>query len=285
MGTLNQTARRSSLVRLGLFVTFSVPVGHAAVRADDAKRTPELVKHQVFPSSRDAKADVGEGGRSKGAVETSFVCSDTLGWSVEGRPIECRVFGEGDDVILFIASIHGSERMGTPLLRRLADHLVAHPELLRTRRVVLIPIANPDGFRRRKRQNAHHVDINRNFPAENHRSSHRYGKSPLSEPESTAIYDAINRFAPSRIISIHQPAACIDYDGPGRDVAQAMADASRLKIRRLGGKPGSLGSYAGNGLGIAVITLELPGGLGRLGDDKLWRRFGPMLLCAILCDG
>ncbi len=209
----------------------------------------------------------------------------TLGRSVEGRSIDGEVYGRGDEVILLIASIHGNERMGTPLLRLLGEHLDAHPELLRGRRVVMIPIANPDGFKRRSRHNANHVDINRNFPADSHKSKHRYGKSPLSEPEAAAIFDAIEMYPPDRIISIHQPFACVDYDGPGRDLAKAMAGAGKLKVKRLGSRPGSLGSYAGEELGIPVITLELPGGLGHLGDAKLWRRFGPTLLRAIDWSG
>ncbi|MGK0352252.1 MAG: succinylglutamate desuccinylase [Planctomycetota bacterium] len=39
----------------------------------------------------------------------------------------------GDEVVLVLASIHGSEPAGTPLLERLFEHLTAHPELLNGR--------------------------------------------------------------------------------------------------------------------------------------------------------
>lgn len=159
------------------------------------------------------------------------------------------IFGTGNDSILIIATIHGNEAAGTPLVYRLAEYLGTHSELLRGRRVVLVPNLNPDGHEYNSRYNANRVDLNRNFPADNRRNTKRFGMSALSEPESRAIYDAIDRFQPGRIVTIHQPAACVDYDGPAADLAAVMAEAGDLKIKKLGARPGSLGSYAGNMLG------------------------------------
>jgi len=61
-----------------------------------------------------------------------------------------------------------------------------------------------------------------------------------------------------------------------------MADTGGLELRRLGGRPGSLGSYAGKQLGIPVITVELPAGLKRKSPEELFGRFGPMLVQAII---
>ena len=60
-----------------------------------------------------------------------------------------------------------------------------------------------------------------------------------------------------------------------------MAEASGMRVNRLGARPGSLGSYAGKELGIATITLELPSRANRLDEDDLWQEYGPMLLAAI----
>ncbi len=57
-----------------------------------------------------------------------------------------------------------------------------------------------------------------------------------------------------------------------------MSKSGRLKLKRLGALPGSLGSYAGHQLGIAVVTVELPGGLRGLNEDAIWSRYGSMLL-------
>jgi hypothetical protein len=77
----------------------------------------------------------------------------TAGVSVENRPIECLILGKGADVTLIIATIHGDEPVGTPLVRHLAQYLRQHPKLLVGRTVVLMPAANPDGMARNSRYN------------------------------------------------------------------------------------------------------------------------------------
>ena len=204
-----------------------------------------------------------------------------LGVSTQGRPIGYEVYGEGSETVLYIASIHGNEPAGTPLLNALARRLESGRLSLGDTRVVLIPISNPDGYERKRRYNANGVDLNRNFPADNFRAKRRHGNKPLSQPESRAIFDAIERFRPSCIISIHQDGACIDFDGPARELARSMSKAGKLKLKRLGSLPGSLGSYAGNQLGIPVVTVELPGGLQGLNEDALWSRYGSILLAPL----
>ena len=215
---------------------------------------------------------------TRGSYGTSVDRRVQLGVSTRGRPIECEIYGEGPDTVLFIASIHGNEPAGTPLLNALARRLESSRLSLGDKRVVLIPISNPDGYERKRRYNANGVDLNRNFPADNFRAKRRHGNKPLSQPESRAIFDAIERFRPSCIISIHQDGACIDFDGPARELARSMSKSGKLKLKRLGSLPGSLGSYAGNQLGIPVVTVELPGGLQGLDEDALWSRYGSMLL-------
>jgi len=205
----------------------------------------------------------------------------TIGHSVEGRPIVCEAFGNDGDVVLIMASIHGNEPAGTPLLERLGEELARRRDLLRDRRILLIPIANPDGYAEHTRGNANGVDVNRNFAAGNWRTRRANGPAPLSEPESGAIERLIIEERPARIISIHQPLACIDYDGPAAELARIMADSTGLPVRKLGGRPGSLGSWAGLDCGIPIITLELPRSAGRLDREALWRRYGQALLAAI----
>ena len=85
--------------------------------------------------------------------------------------------------MLLVATIHGNESAGTPLLERLAERLESDPELLRNRRVLLVTVANPDGLARRTRGNARGVDLNRNFPTTNRKDTRRSGTA-LSEPGS-----------------------------------------------------------------------------------------------------
>jgi protein MpaA len=208
----------------------------------------------------------------------------TIGRSVEGTEIEAIRLGKGPETVLILATIHGDEAAGTPLLRDLATHLATHPEILEQRSVILIPLANPDGFAHGTRTNAHGVDLNRNFPAGNFSRSESHGSAALSEPESTALYDLIEREKPHRIVSLHQPLTCIDYDGPGAAIARAMAAKTDLPVKQLGGRPGSLGSYAGITLGIPIITVELPASASAMDPGELWKRYGPMLVAAVTAD-
>ena len=207
-----------------------------------------------------------------------------IGHSVKGREIECAVYGHGSETVLLLASIHGNEAAGTPLLERVGQHLGHVPHLLEGRRVILVPIVNPDGVASNRRLNARNVDLNRNFPAENFDKAKRHGALPLSEPESRALHRLLQTHPPDRIVSLHEPLACVDYDGPGEDLAQHLAAAGPLPVRKLGGRPGSLGSYAGELLKVPIITLELPATAARMDIDELWTRYGAMLLAAIEYD-
>ena len=208
-----------------------------------------------------------------------------LGHSVQGRPIECLSFGEGPDCVLIMASIHGDEDAGTPLLHQMARHLRHRPDLLAERRIILMPSANPDGVANQTRSNANGVDLNRNYPAANFEPSARNGRSALSEPESVVIERLLIESRPSRIVSIHQPlrwgSECIDHDGPAHRLAMAMAAHSDIPIKKLGSRPGSLGSYAGLTLNIPIITIELPKKAKGVDGRTLWRSYGDMLLAAI----
>ncbi len=208
-----------------------------------------------------------------------------IGRSAQGRDIDAIIVGEGAITVMLIATIHGDESAGTPLLGMLAREAALNPPWMVDRRLVIVRVANPDGFAMTRRGNARGIDLNRNFPAASFTSRRRHGDEPLSEPESLALHAAIQNFQPQRIISMHQPLACIDFDGDGADVARAMSDAMseshRLPVKKLGAYPGSLGSFAGVDLGIPIITVELPAAAHRLNETELWLRYGVMLVAAI----
>lgn len=186
----------------------------------------------------------------------------TIGHSLEGTPIIAHQFGDGSDTaLLVIASIHGSEPAGTPVAEALmewVEWVEQNPDALGDQTLLVVPNANPDGIARGARFNQNRVDLNRNFPAENRVASKKYGKSALSEPEARALFDLIGKFQPAAIVSIHQPLACVDYDGPAAELAAVMSAACDLPVKRLGSRPGSLGAYFGETLGRPIITLELP---------------------------
>jgi protein MpaA len=204
------------------------------------------------------------------------------GHSVEGRPISYTVHGDGPRVVLFMASIHGSEGAGTPLLEEMARHLEKNPDTLHGATAILLPVANPDGLARGDRLNVHGVDLNRNFPADNRRDTPRFGLAPLSEPESRALHSLILNYQPQVIVSIHQPLACVDWDGPPEtlDLAIRLANGCGLPVKKLGARPGSLGAWFGEVLGRPILTLELP--RHAPGDGAaLWQRYGRGLLSVL----
>jgi hypothetical protein len=181
---------------------------------------------------------------------------------VEGRPLRVQRFGRGPRKVLWIGGIHGNEpegRVATAALGAAFDeaNLSAQVSLL------ILEDANPDGRAAHTRNNAHGVDLNRNFPARNFdASTPLYGRRPLSQPESQALYQLIVDERPQLVIACHswQGAAFVNFDGPAQGLAATFSALSRLPLEpstSLGeSTPGSLGSWLGQDLGVSVLTIE-----------------------------
>ncbi|MGD8787069.1 MAG: DUF2817 domain-containing protein, partial [Phycisphaerales bacterium] len=114
---------------------------------------------------------------SQSYPETAIYSSghQIVGKSVNGLPIISFVLGQGPDVTFILATIHGDEPAGTPLVRYLREYLQEHPSLMKGRTVVLLAVANPDGMALNSRFNANGVDINRNFETDNRVNNKRFG--------------------------------------------------------------------------------------------------------------
>lgn len=157
-----------------------------------------------------------------------------MGRSRGGRPLwrfDVGRLERGASAVLLTALIHGNEAVGALALREVFARLAAS-DALRTerRRLVLLPVVNPDGFaanmdRLRRglpgwvRGNAAGVDLNRNFPLVLHpgerQSRHPLagsswrpspwfrGPSPLSEPESRALADVARDVRPTLALGFH----------------------------------------------------------------------------------
>ena len=134
-----------------------------------------------------------------------------LGKSVNGAPIVCATIGAATatKVSIVIAGLHAIEWIGVETALALAERLAAAPPT--DRRVHVVALANPDGYRRIeddlragrrrfRRTNANGVDLNRNwpsafraFPAWARWSWNWPGSHPASEPEVAAIVQLLDR--------------------------------------------------------------------------------------------
>jgi protein MpaA len=87
----------------------------------------------------------------------------------------------------------------------------------------------------------------------------------------------IRQFRPTRVLAVHAPLYCVNFDGPADSLAGAMARASGYPLKPSIGypTPGSLGSYAGIDLRLPTITLELPG---KISGAAAWKDLEEALL-------
>ncbi len=214
------------------------------------------------------------------------------------RPLIFSTFGEDDkDIILLLAGVHGDESPSVYVMFRLAEFLKDHPELYRNKKIILAPLVNPDGFFKptQTRTNASGVDINRNFPTRDwhpgKRNRYYPGPTASSENETKFQIALLNHYRPSRIISVHSPLGCYDYDGPCSNIdammvwLKKMSKDSGLPLRRYKVFPGSLGNYAGMERKIHTLTIELPSSApnqGQISFDRLRKTFISMTELAFL---
>lgn len=228
-------------------------------------------------------------------AEFSHIDWEKIGRSVENRPIYKTEFGAGDDLTLLFSCFHGSERSTPRLAFEFANLLEQNPEFLEPgKRVVIVPILNPDGFVRGTRRNARNVDLNRNYPTNNWGQQPEdsrkvyFGEAPASEPETRVVLKLMAEVQPTKIVSIHQPLHCNNPDGPnGMGLAKLMASFNDYPIEPYIGfpTPGSYGTYAGRERGIPMVTLELPPGApDSPAYEQMWAKNRDALLAVINCD-
>jgi protein MpaA len=269
---------KENLVRF--FIAATVVCGVVPVRAravTDGISTAALnssISLSGSPASREA------GLKNKVRLESKEI----FGQSVQGKPLVAHVLGHGTEVTLIFAAVHGNETATPYLVHQLRTHLKRHVGWLRGRRVVLVPVLNPDGLAVRQRVNARGVDINRNYPGTWRRARRgerfRPGAYAASEPETQAMIRLTNKYRPHKIISIHQPLHCLAYSGArSRPLAQAIARENGYPIRDNIGypTPGGFGAYCNQILKTPVVTLELP----RQSPQAAWLRNARALLAAI----
>jgi murein peptide amidase A len=204
--------------------------------------------------------------RSRAAPRRSV----TLGRSVRGRPIRAVVLGPSNAraPVLVVGCIHGNEPAGIAVADRLA-----HARIPPRSSIWIVRDLSPDGVAAGTRQNAHGVDLNRNFPYAwapvGAPGDLRYnGPGPLSEPESRIAATLILRLRPRITIWFHQHEEVTDTSG-GIRIEQRFAILSGLPLRRLARYPGSATRWQDHRLtGATAFVVELPAGRLSAGQTK-----------------
>ena len=251
----------------------------------------------------------------------------TLGASVEGRPIRAvRVPGGDQGAVLVCANIHGVEYIATEMalgaLAALRDGDPAWTRLHERADVWVVPSLNPDAYARtwsqggdgklqELRGNARGVDLNRNFPlpapqrpvwfsfdgwrtgSDDPDNPFYRGERPLSEPESAAIAELLERVRFTASVSSHSTMGtlippCVeskaDYRAYGelcRAFRRAQPESRYFRMAnfRLDRFTGELEDFQHATYGTWAICVEhwpLSAKVGRFGRAReLFWRFNP----------
>ncbi len=168
----------------------------------------------------------------------------TIGYSVEGRPLEVFRFGNGERVALIITGVHGGYEWNTVALAdQLIEHIRSAPDLIPDDKTLyILRVLNPDGYERDKgpdgRANSNNVDLNRNWDANWQANwagsacwNYRFitaGEGPGSEPETQALMKFMLDNNVERLINYHSAALGIfpggwPKDQNSMDLAYALA--------------------------------------------------------------
>ena len=199
-----------------------------------------------------------------------------IGHTVLGRPIAALHFSPPSyarprPAAILFGAIHGDEPLGVYCLGQLVGELIERPP---GRDAWLIPALNLDGLAAGTKNNAHDVDLNRNFAATswgtNRKPGYNPGPEPESEPETKSLVALIDRVGAWRLIALHSPFRTVQWDGTGRELAEAMAERNGYGASADIGypTPGSFGQKYGDDLQREVVTLEIP----FLDDEEAWRQ-------------
>lgn len=182
-----------------------------------------------------------------------------FGQSQKGRALSAHIVdpapGTGDERenIYLIAAQHGDERN----TNRVLEYFVRELKLLsgdfkNERRIVVVPLYNPDGYKRGTRLALGEIDLNRDFPSKN-----GYEDAPRAQ-ETAAFLDLMKKYPPTVIYNLHQPFRVVLHEKGDEELAEPFAQLSDYPIGTGVGypTPGSLGTY-GQEKKIRVVTVEL----------------------------
>ena len=237
---LDRKARRRAVAGVAIVALTVTGVQPAAARTGQRGRAPTRLRQDRQPH-RDRRIVIGR--------------------SVQGRPIVAWVYGPSTAPrkVLLIGVIHGNEQAGLAITS--AERRLPVPSGVQ---LWIVPELNPDGVAADTRQNAHGVDLNRNFPYRWHYSSDvtfYSGPRPASEPETRAAMRLVERIHPAVTITYHQHMNLVDEAGGDLGVARRYAQLAGMRATCLTFLPGEETAWSNHTLpGTTSFVVELPAG-------------------------
>jgi protein MpaA len=194
--------------------------------------------------------------------------------------------GDGQRAVLVVGSIHGDERAGHEVVRRLRR--IRSPAGVA---IWTLKTLNSDGVEARTRLNAEGVDLNRNFPYrwrpdEPPGSDSYQGPAPASEGETRAGMRLIRRIQPDVTIWYHQPWGQVLAPCRGSAAAEKLyARTALMPMKRCRGQhlPGTATSWQEHRVGGIAFVVEL--GAGELGAAAVRRHARAVVRVAGLKPG
>jgi len=189
--------------------------------------------------------------------QRAVVGARVIGHSTQGRPIRAWHLGTpGATKVVLISTMHGDEGRVSDILTSLRDgRPVTGIDLW------VVPVHNPDGRARHRRQNARGVDLNRNYPTSWRRVTGRYdsGRKPGSEPETRAMMRFLTDVRPAYVVSFHQPLDGVDTLTKHPTFSRRLAHALRLPQKRFscnGGCHGTMTMWFNQRFPGQAVTVE-----------------------------
>ena len=245
------------------------PAEPAAVRAPDLDAGLRVAERWRAPGLDDRRFDQETLWRALATVlDGDALRVEEVGRSIEGRPIRAFAFGDGPTTVLLWSQMHGDESTATMALAdilRFLDGAEDDPLRERLRRaltVTFVPMLNPDGAARFRRENALGVDVNRDARR-------------LVTPEARALKGLRDRIRPDFGFNLHDQGART-VAGPGGLQAAIALLAPAAEAGRSYGPVRSRARLVAAGMAAALAT-EIPGRVAKYDDSFNPRAFGDLM--------
>lgn len=161
---------------------------------------------------------------------SSQVHIETVGHSVQERPIQSITIGQGEHKLLLWSQMHGNESTTTKAVLDLLNFLIsdsihAH-KILKNCTLKIIPILNPDGAALYTRVNANQVDLNRDA-------------QDRTQPESIVLRNIYEDFQPDYCFNLHDQRTIFNVGSTSKPATVSFLAPAHDKERNISKTRGS----------------------------------------------